>query len=111
MIDPDTFGGVMFACHHETHKTAVVELRRETDCPQPGTVWQHYKGGIYTVLGASPWVGRFASEPDPDRLGVVYIGARGGHVWWRPVREWGEPVTVLGGVERPRFALRMGGAE
>lgn len=108
MIEPQTFGGVVFAHHHETHHAAIVELRREEGCPQPGTVWQHHKGGIYTVLGVSEWSGRAAAFQ--SRIGVVYIGARGGHVWWRPVSEWSEPVAVLGGVERPRFALRMGGA-
>ena len=111
MRDLRTFGGVVFAHHHETHKAAVVELRREADCPQPGTIWQHYKGGVYTVLGISTWAGRSEDETTAERLGVVYMGAQSGCVWWRSVREWHEPITVLGGVERPRFALRMGGEE
>jgi hypothetical protein len=50
--------------------------------PVPGSVWQHKKGGIYTVL--------FPLFPHPV-LGdvVVYVAQYGEHrVWYRPPSEF-----------------------
>lgn len=95
-------GGAVYSHHHDTQAVGTSELWRREGTPQPGTIWHHYKGGVYTVLG----VGEHSSTP--GEIGVVYMSAQDGCVWWRPLDQWEQPVTILG-IERPRFAIRFGG--
>ena len=72
-------------------------LRRLTP-PEPVlpafSLWRHYKGGIYVVLGlvVSPLGWPKTSSPDL----VAYASTTTGDVWLRPLPEWHEVVDSLG---------------
>ena len=68
--------------------------------PTPGSRWQHYKGGFYTVITLAKREG--SAEPL-----VVYQAARDRLVWVRPLSEWQEFV----GRDTPRFAPAGAAAE
>lgn len=58
--------------------------RRNNLSPYPGTVWRHYKGGLYQVLST-------AVHEATHEIFVVYsdMEARGHDVvWCRPLSEW-----------------------
>lgn len=63
------------------------------EVPEPGSVWKHYNGAVYTVL-------HIANEPD-DRLyrdrypiTVVYQGSNG-KVWTRRADDWLRAMTFM----------------
>jgi len=64
------------------------------EMPEQFTLWLHYKGGIYVVLGMS------MEEGQPHR--VVYASVRDGFIWVRRLSAWRERVEV-GGMKVPRF--------
>lgn len=69
--------------------------------PEPGTIWQHYKGGVYKVLAVGK---REGDETHTDY--VVYQAlAAPFTVWIRPRTEWFEWVTTGG---KNRFERLVG---
>jgi len=83
--------------------------------PLRGTIWRHYKGGIYTVLGRrkNGEVVWFPAAPEnaitpPTSTEVVYLCSRTGKTWVRDLSEWHEEVEV-GGMKMPRFQHFSGG--
>ncbi len=60
--------------------------------PAPGSRWQHYRGGFYTVIT----IARREGTAEPL---VIYKAAKDGAVWARPLTEW----TQLVGKNTPRF--------
>jgi len=80
----------------------------------PG-VYEHYKGGKYTVLfnAHDSTNGRLDAEefttPEdhPDRHMVVYVSHTTGRINVREQGEFLEFVTWPDGVKRPRFELRQ----
>ena len=65
--------------------------------PSVNTVWRHYKGGRYAVVGKC----RLA---ETGELGVLYRPIGREQVWCRPLTEWHEPV-LMGGVRFVKEAL------
>lgn len=64
------------------------------NAPEPGSRWQHYKGGTYTVVA----VAAVADGPAEGNLVVVYRG-EDGRVWARS--RYGFTETLTDGT--PRF--------
>jgi len=55
--------------------------------PEPGSRWQHYRGGIYEVVTA-------AIEEEFHRVVVIYRSANSPVVWSRPIHQWHQEVTL-----------------
>ena len=72
-----------------------------TEMPLQFSLWRHYKGGLYVVLGMV-----WEPEATPDR--VVYAGVRHGFIWVRSLKAWREEVEV-NGMKMPRFQHFSGG--
>lgn len=69
---------------------------------QPGQIWQHFKGGLYEVVGVAR-----NSETLADM--VVYKDLYGiGQLWARPLDMWLETVQ-RGAYTGPRFTYVRGG--
>lgn len=66
--------------------------------PRPGTLWQHWKGGLYRIDTMA--VAEATHEPI-----VVYrpLSDPASRAWTRPLPDFVEPVTDLDGALRPRF--------
>ena len=78
-------------------KTDVDELsRRLAQCPAPGTLWRHFKGNLYRVVGSA------IDEATLEPL-VLYRPEGSGLTWARPLRVWGEVVRGDAG-DVPRFS-------
>mgnify|MGYP003663702434 CR=1 FL=1 len=83
--------------------------------PRRGSLYRHYKGGLYAVLGYSggtrnPEVGGPGCRPrriKPQPM-VVYLSVSTGATWVRDLSEWHEEVEV-GGTTLPRFQHFSGG--
>jgi len=83
--------------------------------PKRGTLWRHYKGGLYAVLGADFVQSEWRAGRRPIELHhycavrVIYMAIDGvGEVWIRNLTEWHETVEV-GGMKLPRFQHFSGG--
>ena len=74
--------------------------RDELCVGQPFSIWRHYKGGLYVLLGRT--LGR------PHTADVVYASVRTGEVWVRNQAEWKQEVDV-GGMKIQRFQHFSGG--
>ena len=82
--------------------------------PAAGTIWRHWKGGLYTVIGYTwRWderetekTGKFS--PILDKPLVVYLSAKTGEAWVRDLDDWHKSVEV-GGMKMPRFQHFSGG--
>lgn len=70
------------------------------EMPKQFTLWRHYKGGLYIVLGMS------MEEGQPHR--VIYASVQYGFIWARLLSAWHELVEV-GGATLPRFQHFSGG--
>ena len=70
----------------------------EIRVPQPGEVFEHYKGGLYQVIT----VGRLSEKR--DEIMVVYRSLERGHVWIRPFAMWGQYIDGWDG-RKQRFRL------
>lgn len=67
--------------------------------PVSGTIWTHYKGGVYEVIGSA----HDARLGHDHEFHVVYRALYGeSPTFVRPARQWTEAVAVLLG-EAPRF--------
>ncbi len=64
--------------------------------PKAGEVWQHYKGGLYSIVA----VAVHESELVPL---VVYRSQEKGFVWARPVSVFMDTFFDADGVKKPRF--------
>jgi hypothetical protein len=53
--------------------------------PQPGQVWQHYKGGQYEIVA-------MCNHTDTDEVLVIYKSLSFGGFHARPYYEWHEAV-------------------
>lgn len=73
----------------------------EIRIPQPGETYEHYKGGLYTVIA----VGRLSEAR--DQIMVVYRSHERGHVWIRPLGMWSEYVELCA-VRAQRFRRVIG---
>ncbi len=60
--------------------------------PAPGSVWRHYRGHTYMVVGV-------ARHSETLELLVVYRRQDNSELWARPLSMWSEQV----GAEVPRF--------
>lgn len=68
---------------------------------QPGQVWQHFKGGLYIVIGVAR-----NSETLEDE--VIYKDMYGlGQLWARPLSMWNENIN-RGAYSGPRFKYVRG---
>lgn len=89
--------------------------RDELCVGQPFSIWRHYKGGLYVLLGrtqkyesARLWT--LVNDADLSigmrqkfwKPGVVYASVRTGEVWVRNQAEWKQEVDV-GGMKIQRF--------
>ncbi len=80
-----------------------------TGAPQRGSIWRHYKGGLYTVLGCT-FLGTDlhpATTLSEQTAYVVYLSGHG-EVWVRRMHGadgWLTPVCdgAMSGLTRPRF--------
>ena len=68
----------------------------ETQGEAGGTIYRHYKGGLYRKL----YNATLEATLEPV---VVYRSLKDDHVWVRPVVEWGEAVPDFDGLRKPRF--------
>lgn len=64
--------------------------------PRWGSQYSHYKGGIYTVLGA-------AHEESSGQVMIVYQSLSSQNIFVRPFKEWFEPRQD----NKPRFYLHL----
>lgn len=65
--------------------------------PQPGQVWQHYKGDFYRVLHLTQDTEervRHAGGSDPMSRVVYQLADGTGRMWDRPARMWQEEVEL-----------------
>ena len=64
--------------------------------PLPGTLWWHYKGGVYSVI--------YRAVNEADLVPVVaYVSVKTGYAWVRPVAEFRDEVTLPDGSTVRRF--------
>mgnify|MGYP000225480689 CR=1 FL=1 len=54
--------------------------------PQPGQIWQHYKGGQYEIIA-------MCNHTDTDETLVIYKSLSFGGFHARPYSEWNEVVN------------------
>lgn len=57
--------------------------------PEEGSVYRHYKGGIYEVLAV-------ARHTENDEVLVIYKSVSNGKCWARPLSMWEEQVDLYG---------------
>ncbi|MBU1292929.1 DUF1653 domain-containing protein [Patescibacteria group bacterium] len=69
---------------------------------QSGKTYQHYKGGLYTVLFVTE---ETTNERKGNAGGVVYVSHTYGKIKHRDVDEFVEEIEWPDGVVRPRFIL------
>ena len=62
----------------------------------PGTIYRHYKGGLYEVL-------HLAKNTDNDETMVIYRSIQFGSYYARPLTDWNTPVN-----NNPRFYVFNG---
>lgn len=74
---------------------------------EPGkfTLWRHYKGGLYVVLGMT-W--KDVPDSEVQAESVLYASVQTGDIWVRHLTVWNEEVEV-GGMKLPRFRHFSGG--
>jgi hypothetical protein len=65
---------------------------------KPG-VYQHYKGGLYTVLGVAE---DCTNTRDKTEL-VIYVSLKDGKIYCRELKEFSEIVEWPDGGQKPRF--------
>jgi hypothetical protein len=66
------------------------------DMPRPGEVWEHYKGGIYSIVCTS------VKEDTLEAL-VTYHSNLKGDNWTRTLVDFREPIEWPDGRMRTRF--------
>lgn len=66
--------------------------------PEPGEIYQHYKGGRYEVLSVSP-------HTETGEELVIYRSLEDGKIWPRPLSMWFEQVVIVEGGAVFRFTL------
>ena len=71
------------------------------EMPAQFSLWRHYKGGLYVVLGMV-----WEPEATPDR--VVYASVQHGFIWVRSLKAWHEEVDA-NGLKMHRFQHFSGG--
>ncbi len=59
------------------------------DAPLRGSVYKHYKGGLYVVICSC------LNESNKQQL-IIYRDLATGNTWCRPVKEWDELVEIEG---------------
>lgn len=62
----------------------------------PGTIYRHYKGGLYEVL-------HLAENTDNSDIMVIYRSIQFGTYYARPLTDWNTPVN-----SNPRFFVYDG---
>jgi hypothetical protein len=71
----------------------------------PGRMYEHYKGGRYTVLLlVQDSTNARVKDTEKDDM-VVYVSLTKGRVWCRELSEFIEPIEWPDGQTRPRFSL------
>lgn len=71
-------------------------MNSEQNLPLPGSLYRHFKGGLYTVAG-------FAKHTETGETLVIYDGVYPKYRWARPLSMWNETVKK-NGREVPRFS-------
>ena len=71
-----------------------------SEYPQPGQVWQHYKGGQYEIVA-------MCNHTDTDEILVIYKSLSFGGFHARPYYEWHEVVADDGFKHNYRFVKTM----
>lgn len=71
------------------------ELRADAVLPEFGTLYHHYKGGLYMPLALG-----FATDDMNAGTPAIAYRHQNGKLYLRPLDEWNKPVFNL---ERPRF--------
>jgi len=70
--------------------------RARHDGPRPGSLWRHYAGGVYEVMGAC------LRESDVAPCVLYHRSDRPGPTWCRPLSEW-QAMVEVDGRSVPRF--------
>jgi len=70
----------------------------ERICPAAGTIWRHWRGGLYRVICV-------AQRECDGRMMVVYEPLDGGWAWARDAIQWHMIVTSKAGERVPRFTM------
>lgn len=75
---------------------AIRKLQEETPVPATGSLWRHYKGGLYEVFG-------HCMKESTQEIEVLYnnIEHPMAYPWSRPLKEWEE--IVDGGKKRYEY--------
>ncbi len=60
--------------------------------PQIGSLWEHYKGGLYRVMMMTNTASTF---PERFPVSVVYMNDDTGKVWSRPLQQWSESMKLV----------------
>ncbi len=68
------------------------------EMPEPGRVYQHYKGDLYRVLVIA------RSSDQPDEYRVIYKSLSRGHTWDRSLHDWMQLVHWPSGELKRRFS-------
>jgi hypothetical protein len=79
-------------------KKAMSNITLNSEYPQPGQVWKHYKGGQYEIIG-------MCNHTTTDEILVIYrsLSFNGFHA--RPFSEWHNKVwNDVSGAETYRFS-------
>lgn len=73
-----------------------LKYNMQTTGPQPGDVYEHYKGGLYSIVGQ-------CMHKDTRTFYVVYHSNLLGMNWLQPLSEFEAVVTLDDGTRVPRF--------
>lgn len=68
----------------------------KTEYPEPGKLYDHYKGGRYEVIS-------LAKHSETDEVLVIYKSIHFGSVHARPLSMWFENVSIKGFPDVQRF--------
>ena len=83
----------------KTLRRKQIEISRHVDTPRPNSIWRHYKGGHYRVIGIVFL--KITNEP-----GVCYDCEEDKMLpWVQPLSRWNERVNLADGGEVARFVL------
>jgi hypothetical protein len=64
--------------------------------PLAGSLWKHYKGGIYKVLMKA------VESDEPNNVRVIYQSETLGYIWDHTLEAWNEEID-MGGFKMKRF--------
>lgn len=79
----------------------IFELQRDLTNigPSIGSLWKHYKGGIYRVIMKA------IEANEPYRIKIMYENKINGYIWEHSLDEWQKDITLEDGTIIKRFSL------